>query len=183
MEHTFEVRVSQRIADAALRRFVLRSTGWGTLVAAGVCLAYGVYDFWDGAPGLLGLAMLIVVGLLILLYAAVFVTRRKQMADLLRALGDAPVSYRLDGNEIATRSPLGSSAVKWAMIRKLWIDPDLTLVFFTRNAYTTIPTGQVPREALEFLADQVARAGGSIDDRRDGRRGEVRRRASPRDRP
>ncbi len=164
MEHTFDIKVSQQDADTALRRFILRDAGWGTLVAAILCMVYVAYDSSDGNLGYLGIGIIALLLILILVYIAAFVTRKKQMAELLRKIGDAPISYRLDDSEIATKTPMGSSTLKWEMIKKLWIDPDLTLVFYARNVYTTIPTSQIPTEALEFLVTQIERVGGSILD-------------------
>ena len=59
--------------------------------------------------------------------------------------------------------------LKWEMIQKLWIDPDLTMVFYTWNGYTTIPTSQIPAEALDFLVGQVEGAGGSVVDNKTAR--------------
>ena len=164
MKHTFEVRVSQRDADIALRRFIFRGAGWGTLVASALCLAFVLYDISDGGIGRLGVAILTLLSILALFYVVAFMTRRKQMTDLLRRLGDAPVLYCLDDSELGTQSALGSSTLKWEMIQQLWIDPDVTLVFYARNGYTTIPTRQIPADALDFLAAQVKRVGGSILD-------------------
>jgi len=164
MEHTFNITVSQHDADLALRRFIFRGAGWSTLVAAILCIAYVTYDALNGGIGHLGVAILTLLLLLVVVYAVAFATRRKQMAELLRSLGDTPISYRLDDSELGTESALGSSTLKWEMIKKLWIDPDLTLVFYTWNGYTMIPTPQIPAEALEFLADHVRRSGGSIVD-------------------
>ncbi|MGY8642095.1 MAG: hypothetical protein ACKVJU_13505 [Verrucomicrobiales bacterium] len=38
------------------------------------------------------------------------------------------------------------------------------MVFYTWNGYTTIPTSQIPAEALDFLAGQVECGGGSVAD-------------------
>lgn len=164
MKYTFDVRVSQCDADIALRRFIFREAGWGTIVAVVLCLAFVVYDISDGGIGHLGVAVLTLLSVLALVYLVAFVTRRKQMGDLLRRLGDTPVSYSLSDSELGTESALGSSTLKWEMIKKLWIDPDITLVFYARNGYTTIPTPQIPAVALDFLAAQVKRVGGSILD-------------------
>ncbi len=164
MEHTFDVRVSQRDADTALRRFILRGAGWGAVVAVVLCLAYVAHDFTDGDISHLGVAILTLILFLGLGYIAAYVVRRRQMADLLNRIGDGPVSYRLSESEISTQSSLGSSALKWEMIKKLWIDPDLTLVSYARNGYTTIPTDQIPPTALDFLVSQVRRVDGIIVD-------------------
>ena len=164
MEHTFDVKVSQRDADTALRRFILRGAGWGSVMAVVLCLAYVAHDFSDGDISHLGVAILTLILILGLGYIAAYVVRRRQMADLLDRIGDGPVFYRLSESEISTQSSLGSSALKWEMIKKLWIDPDLTLVFYARNGYTTIPTDQIPPTALDFLVSQVRRDDGIIGD-------------------
>ena len=108
--------------------------------------------------------MLTLLSILVLAYLVAFVMRRKQMADLLRRLRGAPVSYSFGDSEIGIESALGSSTLKWNAIKKLWIDPDIILVFYAQNGYTTIPTSQMPADALDFLAAQVKRVGGSILD-------------------
>ncbi len=162
MKYTFDVRVSQRDADIALRRFIFRDAGWGTIIAGVLCLAFVVYDTSDGGIGRLGVTILTLLSILALVYLVAFVTRRKQMVELLRRLGDTPISYSFDGSELGAESSLGRWTLKWEMIKKLWIDPDLTLVFYARNGYTTIPTCQIPEDALVFLVTQVRRVGGSI---------------------
>ena len=166
MKHAFDVRVSQRDAEIALRRFLFRSEGWGTILACALCFGFVVFDVSDGSLGRLGFANLTLLLILALFYLVAFVTRRNQMTDLMRKLGDTPVSYSLSDSEIGTRSALGSSTLKWELIRKLWIDPDITMVFYARNGYTTIPTNQIPADAMGFLAAQVKRVGGLVLDNR-----------------
>lgn len=162
VEYTFNVRVSQRDADIALRRFIFRGAGWGTLIAAILCLTFVMYDIADGGIGRLGVANLTLLLILAIVYVVAFVVRRNQMADLLRRLGETSVLYRLDDAELATESALGRSALKWEAIKKLWIDPDVILVFYANNGYTTIPTAQIPADALSYLMAQVERVGGAI---------------------
>lgn len=164
MNHTFDVTVSKHHADVALRRFIFRGLGWSTFVAAALCIAYIIYDGATGGMGYLSIVIITVLLLLALVYAVLVVSRRKQMAQLLKRLGDEPVSYELSDSELSTETALGSSTLKWEMIKKLWIDPDLTLVFYARNGYTTIPTDQIPSEALIFIADRVKSVGGTVTD-------------------
>ena len=118
----------------------------------------------DGKLRYLSIVILTLLSILVLICIIAFITRRKQMVELLKRLGDSPISYTLDESEFASKSALGSSSLKWEMIKKLWIDPDLIMVFYARNGYTTIPANQIPDSALEFLAEQVKRVGGSIRD-------------------
>lgn len=81
MEHTFDVRVSQRDADTALRRFILRGAGWGAVVAVVLCLAYVVHDLSDGGISHLGVAILTLILILGIGYTAAYIVRKRQMAD------------------------------------------------------------------------------------------------------
>lgn len=164
MKYTFDVTVSQEDADVALRRFVLRGLGWSTLLAFVLCFAYLVYDVVMGGIGLLSVVVITLFLVLLVVYVVLIRARRKQMAGLLERLGGEPISYRLDDLELSTETSMGGSKLKWEMIEKLWIDPDLTLVFYSRNGYTTLPTDQVPVEALAFLADRVRNGGGVVTD-------------------
>lgn len=162
MDHSFDIRVSPRDADAALRRLFLREAGWGGLIAMILCLGYVVYDFLDGPMNFVGTAILTLVLVMIVFYLAAFVIRKRQMGELLRRIGDHPISYHFGELEIETKSVLGSSSLKWEVIQKLWIEADVTMVLFARGGYLTIPTEQIPPAALDFLVAQVRRAGGRI---------------------
>ena len=50
------------------------------------------------------------------------------------------------------------------MIIKLWIDADLILIFYAKNAYSTVPFSQIPRDALDYMVVKVKEAGGEILD-------------------
>ena len=162
MPYTFDIHVSQKDADLALRRFIFREAGLGLLIAILVCIGYITYDLADGSLSIIGVVILTILFILAIIYTVAIVSRRKQMKELLERLGDAPVSYTLNDEELSTESTLGSSTLKWNMIKKLWIDPDLTLVFYSRSGYTTIPTSQIPSDALNFLSKQIKLSGGSI---------------------
>ena len=164
MKHTFEVTVSQGDADIALRRFIVRGAGWSTVLVFALGVAYIVYEALTSGIGYVGVVMITLLGMLMVCYVAAIIIRRKQMTELLSKLGAAPVTYVLTDSEIATESPIASSSLNWGMIKKVWIDLDLVLVFYARNAYATIPMHQMPSEALAFLVEQVRQVGGSVID-------------------
>lgn len=164
--HRFDIHVTPGQADLALRRFLLRQAGIGSLVAALFCLVIVVLDARDGALDPMSIVLLTLFAVLLFLYVTVFVVRRRQMHDLLARIGDHPVTYELEDWVVTARSALGRSSIKWELIRKLWIDPDLILLFYSRGAYSTLPTSQVPADSLRFLAAKVREFGGTVRDRR-----------------
>lgn len=168
MEHSFEVRVTQADAEKALRRFLWGMVGNpGLLAVAVLMLTVGVgLDAQDGAlrPG--SIVSLTLTALLPLIYCTGYWGRWKQIRQLLTRLGDSPVLYQLSDTEIRTETILGVSSLKWEVVKELWITADLTMVFYARNAYTTIPTPQAPSAALQFLVAKVSESGGKIRDKR-----------------
>tara|TARA_R110000850_G_scaffold25755_16_gene74001 strand:- start:815 stop:1324 length:510 start_codon:yes stop_codon:yes gene_type:complete len=166
MEYEFDVTVSERDAEVALRRFIFRGAGWGTLVAAVCCIGYVVYDFSAAEVGLFSVAIMVLLGLLVLVFLAAWFVRRRQMADLLKRLGDAPIFYVMDDEGFSVESPLGGSHLKWEAIQKVWIDPDLLMMFYAKNGYITIPMDQVPDGSLGLVVDQVKANKGKVLDKR-----------------
>ena len=165
--HSFEVRVTRAHANQALRWFLAGREGMLLPAVAILLIGIGVaFDARDGSLGWGSIVSLTLVALLPLVYVAGYVIRSRQMRHLLTRLGETPVRYQLLDSEIRTETILGSSALKWEVIEELWINPDLTLVFYARNGYTTLPTPQVPRESLQFLVSKVAESGGRIRDKR-----------------
>ena len=61
------------------------------------------------------------------------------------------MTHRLDESKIEMWSFFGDSTLKWQMIKKVWVDPDIAMRFYSGGGYTTIPTTQIPDAALEFL--------------------------------
>jgi hypothetical protein len=59
-------------------------------------------------------------------------------------------------------SVLGDSHLRWDQIKKVWVDPDVVMLIYARNAYATLPMEQIPEDALKFLLDQVRAVGGKV---------------------
>jgi hypothetical protein len=166
MEHRFEVFVTRKHTGSALRRFLLRDEGIFASFIYLITVVLVVYDARDGRLHWISIVILTLLGMLLLAYVVAFWLRRSQTDDLLRRLGDSPIQYLLGEEEIRTESILGSSSVKWEMVRQIWIYPDLVMVFFSRNTYITIPGEQIPTAALEFLRAKAASHEARVVDRR-----------------
>ena len=160
--HEFEVVISRQDVDVALKRFIFRGAGKSALVGVLCCVAYLAYDFSAGGVGLLSICILVLLGLLILLFLSAWMIRRRKMHALVDQLGKKPVSYFLYEGGIGVESTIGDSHLRWDQIKKLWIDPDVVMLFYSRNAYATIPTRQIPREARDFLETTVRAKGGKV---------------------
>ncbi len=166
MEHTFDVTVSQAHADSALRRFLLRRLGWETLLASILSIGYAIFDLTNGGKNFFGIGILVLFALFVAVYIIAYVTRKQQMAELLKQIGDEPIVYHLNDSGLGAESAMGNSHLKWEMLQKVWIYPDLIMIFYAKNGYSTVPLEQIPSDALDFLTSEVKEAGGTIQDKR-----------------
>jgi hypothetical protein len=106
---------------------------------------------------------------LIFLVAFFSIAWFKQVAsinDWVRKQGSDPVIYRLSEDFIEAASNLGSSKLKWEMFHRLVISDLDLLLMFSRNAALTMPTDQVPSEAIDFLVTKFTNHSLKIEDRR-----------------
>lgn len=164
--HTFDIDLTSDHATAALRRFLLRRLGRIGLIAIAMmtgCLAYSIatQDF--------GFATSILVALILLLtgaYLRAYFVRKKQFEEQLARLNGKPITYTLSDAEWSIASNFGTASYKWEMIIELWIDPDLVFLFYNHEAYVTLPTDQIPSEALEFLIGKATRLNLRVTDSR-----------------
>lgn len=158
----FEVRVEARHVDMALRRFLWRRLGWSGVL---VTLFAAVYVGWDVAQGGPGPLSSVLGSVVVLLYALLFMARgvrRKQARQLLEQLGDEPVRYTCGEDALRVHSRLGGSSVRWEAFRELDEGPDVCLLFVDPTQYLTLPTDQIPPEALEKLREHLRAAGAQV---------------------
>lgn len=128
--------------------------------------AFSIVDLWRNAGGWLPS-----LGL----FAAVFYAGialfawQKQKAVLKHwtaAQGSTPIIYRLSEEAVECVSKVGSTRLAWNALRGLEIHPLHTLILFNPQGAVTLPTDQVPPEALVYLTEKMKAAGKKVRDQR-----------------
>lgn len=107
-------------------------------------------------------ALLLVVGVFALVGAGVFLLHWQRARLGLRALDPPQSTWTLTEEAIAQRSSLGESAIPWSAVQQVWQFPDLWLLIWGRDVYSTLPTDQLPVEARELIRRRVRDAGGRV---------------------
>lgn len=107
-------------------------------------------------------ALLIVVGVFALVGAGVFLLHWQRARLGLKALDPPQSTWLLTESSIAQRSNLGESAIAWSAVQQLWQFPDLWLLIWGRDVYSTLPTDQLPAEARDYIRRHVQEAGGKV---------------------
>ena len=141
--------------------------GWGKLAIAVVLVlvstALSAGEDHLSAWSVFGL---IAVGLAGLIFGVAWHRQSKAIDDWIRAQGKAPVIYALSEDLVETTSAIGSTKLKWDAFRGMAITDEDTLLLFPHSGALTLPTRQVPSEAIEFLKKRLLAHDKKIKDKR-----------------
>jgi hypothetical protein len=107
-------------------------------------------------------ALMVAVGIFAFLGAAIFVIHWLRGLQGLAALDPPTSTWTLTEECIAQRSSLGESAIAWERLPEVWRFPDLWLLIWGRDVFSTLPTAQLPPEARRMIERKVKAAGGVV---------------------
>jgi len=139
---------------------------WKMAIAAAVLIVVAVWELRHGAIGVISIIALSVLALYLAICAFAWFRQSKALDDWLRKQAGAPVVYSLSETTIESSSEVGSTKLKWDAFRSLSISEFDTLLKFPHHGPLTLPTDQIPVEALEFLKKQFVTNGKKVEDRR-----------------
>ena len=80
----------------------------------------------------------------------------------LAALTPPTSTWTLTEDGIIQASSLGESAIAWERLPEVWRFPELWLLIWGRDVYSTIPVAQMPREARQMIERRVKETGGVL---------------------
>ncbi len=75
---------------------------------------------------------------------------------------DRKVTLRIEPDGLAFQTSLYASSLKWAGIKKLWVYPDIVLLFYDKAAYSVLPAAALAPDALSFIGQKVKEHGGTV---------------------
>ena len=77
-------------------------------------------------------------------------------------MAEPTVNFGLSDAGILVRSDLGGGDISWRAITKVWVFPEVWLIFVAKGSYITIPTESLTEEARNFIHNKVQEYGGKI---------------------
>ncbi len=107
-------------------------------------------------------ALMVAVGVFAVLGAGLFLIHWYRAVAGLKALSPPTSTWTLTEEAVMQASSLGESAIGWEGLREVWRFPDLWLLVWGRDVYSTIPVAQLPREARQLIERRVKETGGAI---------------------
>ena len=160
--HPHSMEFDVHITEALLRRVAVRTMfrRWALSLAAAVLIGIGVsIDLVRGSLGTVSIMGISALGFLLLVYAGYYVRQRQMIAEWKRLQGDAPVHYILTAETVRATSNLGSTELRWHVIRELREHADYILLGLGRSGHLTLPREEIPPAALEFIRERLSMAG------------------------
>ena len=157
MEHRFNARISRRQVGKDLDRLVVKILRVRILLLFIVGFFLLAFDLLDGKVGYLTVVIASIFSVALL---AAILLKVLLMRGLVKGNGPddlSSVSYLLDERKVSMTSSFGDSEVEWTLIRRLWVESELTILFPEGGSCTIIPTQQIPKEALEFVTSQASK--------------------------
>lgn len=163
------MRFSVRLTKAFLERSYSQRffAGRWRLLCAIVTTLVLVAVFWEDprfrniAPVLLG-----VVAAAVLIFGLAWVRYRRWIGAWLKSQGDAPVEYAFSPEAIETSSRIGQTSLKWEAMSKVEVNDLDTLITWGNSGALTLPTDQIPLEAMSFLQERSVALGKKFKDNR-----------------
>ena len=139
---------------------------WKLVIAAVVVLVVATWEIRGGAIGMYSVFALAALAFYVVVAAIAWHRQSKALDEWLRQQAGAPVIYSLTDETIESSANVGSTKLKWEAFCRLSISDFDTLLGFSSHGTLTLPTEQVPIEALEFIKKQFLTRGKKVDDNR-----------------
>jgi hypothetical protein len=155
MSYTRSIEYSEAIIKIAagyfLRRFLLPEIGVGVGSIAGALSLYITgYLSLEMALALAGAGTLLIVVAGVVAWKYVRHARRK-----FAALGGPRVEWTFSDTTFGSISKLGTVELPWSAVKKVWLFPEVWLLFFDDGGYSTLPTKQLGPQLQEFILQRL----------------------------
>ena len=158
--HQFEVKIEPSMMRAAWHAWFFKAVSIWRLGAASLLLISAVMLI--GHLTTMSIVLMTLMGLVIVMYVGIyFVGLRSAMAKL-ASVADGRAGYEFSEATIGLSSSLGSASMAWSTVTEVRRYHDLVLLQFLKTSYNTIPTAQMPPEALAFLIERARSHGATI---------------------
>lgn len=75
---------------------------------------------------------------------------------------DRKVEMRVEPEGMTFQTSLYASTLKWAGLQKLWIYPDLLMLFYSKTVFSVLPAASVGGDMLDFIQQKIREHGGKV---------------------
>lgn len=156
----FTVHYDDVVLRNAVNTFVKRRIveGLGRLGVAAVVMTamIWVYLLWQGDRSWVVGAIGAVLLLFMLIFGASWRWRHVEMRRKLVAIPSRQAVVTLSDDGITVNSEAGATTLPWTTFNELWRLERCWLLFLEPNNFVTLPTDDVPQEALDTIEARIS---------------------------
>ena len=116
----FRLRITPNLIKCANRNFFIRYLGITGFVAPLILLFIIAYLYYSNFSDVIVGGLLTLIILYIVIFVFAYIHNKKVALDVLARMDDGLVDYNLTDKDITISSSLGSSTLKWELIKELW---------------------------------------------------------------
>jgi YcxB-like protein len=153
---------TEALIARATKRFWVRFIDWHGFAAIAVAAVLVVYLFVVDGPTATVLAFAGVLVFAIAVGTAVYYVYRNRALSVFRRMGTPHAVFKFTDEGISTRSDLGGGDMSWRGITKVWVFPEVWLIFMAKGAYVTIPTNAMTPDVRSLIRAKVLEHGGKV---------------------
>ncbi len=151
----YDEPVLRKAVGVFFKRRLLHGMGWTGMMAFAVCVIMLTYLLTQGDRSwFVG-----VIGAVLIIFIAVFFTlwrmHMSQMRAKLSAIPSRRAEVTLAPDAITIDSEAGAATLPWQGFYEVWKLPEFWLLFLAPNNFVTLPTRNVPREAFDYIEEQL----------------------------
>lgn len=159
-----EVRAeyTEELINQATKRFWWRLIAWHGVAAIALGIVFDAYQFILVGPTLVTLLLSVVLALAIVVGAATYFVYRHRALATFRRMGSPRAVFNFNDDGMSSRSDLGGGEIAWRGISKVWVFPEVWLLFMAKGLYVTIPTNALTPEVKAFIRAKVQEHGGTV---------------------
>jgi hypothetical protein len=162
MEYEASVRYDKSIINSAVKRFWVRSCARDTAIGFILLGTAGALWFYFDAKTWYTATFAALSLVFIFIMTAVFFVYRKRSLKTLDEMGPPIAVWRFTEEALSAESGMGKAEFKWPVVKKLWRFPDVWLLFYTNQSYSTLPVADVSAEARQFIEEKIRSHGGIV---------------------
>lgn len=103
------------------------------------------------------------LGVLVFQVSYSYESIEKGVSLVLKKLDNTELVYAFNEQGVFTESAVGSANRFWSFFNRLWVKPDLWLLFYSDQAYLILPAHLLDADLQQFIIQKVTESGGKIE--------------------
>lgn len=163
--YSFDIQVSVALLNRVYARRIFKHVVHLLIAFALIALGIAI-DLHDGDIDAFSQVGLVVILLTGAIFSAAWVRQRRGIRRMIKRLKGEPIRYSFTEDRFAAESILGRIELKWSSLSELEITNDSCLICWEGGGFVTLPTEQIPPEALAFLIERFQNGNLPVKDSR-----------------